>query len=205
MSTLKDPNYYNRIPKVAKDERVRTTREQEALDPSTREERDSSREEPVFSTRQEHIDYLISQKEEKINQQRLEASLSRISFDGEGVKSKHMPTPTGWRILIAPIRVEDKTQGGIIITATDQKLQESVRFVGKVLDMGPLCYLHDKFKTHPDAKPSRWCEIGDIVTTSQYAGTQVPMIDDKGKEYYVRVVNDDEILTVIDNTNNLNI
>lgn len=128
-----------------------------------------------------------------------------ISFDGEDLPPEQLPIPTGWRILVAPISIDESTSGGIIITKADQKLLEHIRFVGRVLAVGPLVYKHEKFKTHPDQMvPEPWCRVGDIITTAQYAGSQIPCRVD-GKEYNLRVINDDEVNTVITDTGVLNI
>ena len=132
-----------------------------------------------------------------------------ISFDGAELPPNQIPKPVGYRIVVAPISIEESTQGGIIITRADQKMLEHIRFVGKVIAVGPLAYKHAKFKSHPDQPhPEPWCKVGDIITTGQYTGSQIPCRVDSGqgpKEFSLRVINDDEVMTVIDNTEALNI
>jgi len=129
-----------------------------------------------------------------------------LRFDGEQLSQEQIPVPTGWQVVLAPIQINETTSGGIIITRDDQKLQESARFISKVLAVGPLAYTGDKFKAHPDQKNiTPWCKVGDIVSTGQYAGSQIPCIGEDNKPYYLRLVSDDEIKTVITDASILNI
>jgi len=127
-----------------------------------------------------------------------------ITFDGNQLSESELPYPQGWQVLLAPIKISEKTSGGIIISSSDQKGLETVRFVSKVLAIGPLAYTGDKFKVHPEAKAEPWCSVGDIVTTGQYAGSQLPCLV-KGESFYLRVVNDDEIKCVLSETSILDI
>lgn len=127
-----------------------------------------------------------------------------VTFDGEHLTPEQIPVPATWKIILAPIKVEDTTDGGIIITQETQKLQESVRFIGKVLAMGPLCYSQDRFKVHPNANPEVPCKPGDIVITGQYSGIKVPCVDGAGGMFDLRVVNDDEIVAVVNDVTVLN-
>jgi len=82
-----------------------------------------------------------------------------LRFDGEQLSQEQIPVPTGWQVVLAPIQINETTSGGIIITRDDQKLQESARFISKVLAVGPLTYTGDKFKAHPDQKNiTPWCK-----------------------------------------------
>jgi len=131
--------------------------------------------------------------------------MSNLSFDGDNLSPEQLPIPTGWQVLLAPIKIEEKTSGGIIITRDDQKILESVRFIAKVLAIGPLAYTGDKYKEHPDQNfVTPWCKIGDIVSTGAYAGTQLKCATKDGF-YYLRMVSDDEIKAVIPDTEILDV
>jgi len=120
-----------------------------------------------------------------------------IRFDGDELTSEQIPDPTGYRIILAPISVEQQTAGSIILTRDTQKTAETTRFIAKVLKLGPLSYKHDKFKVHPDPSAIPWCKVGDIVSIGQYTGSQLPCKTANGTPYILKVVNDDEIVTVI--------
>lgn len=120
-----------------------------------------------------------------------------LKFDGEHLGNSQLPEACGFQIILAPIRIEEKTAGGIILSDSTQKQAEGVRFVARVMSIGPLAYKGDKFRTHPNREPQPWCRVGDIVTTGQYAGSQIPCKDESGNPYILRVVNDDEVKTRI--------
>lgn len=128
-----------------------------------------------------------------------------IAFDGDTLTHKQIPNPTGWRIVLGRIHVTNKSAGGIIMTSDIVKQDETQRFVAKVLKMGPLCYKADRFKEHPDATPTKWCNVGDIVSIGQYTGSTLPCKDSKGKPFQLKVVNDDEINCVISDVSILNL
>ena len=99
-----------------------------------------------------------------------------------------LPNPTGWRILVMPFRVKEKTEGGIIIAQESLDRARAAVQVGYVLKMGPLCYEDkDRYPTGP------WCKEKDWVIFARYAGSRM---DIDGGE--IRMLNDDEVLGTID-------
>lgn len=128
-----------------------------------------------------------------------------IYFDGDELTNEQIPTPTGYRIILSPISIEQRTAGDIILTHGTQQVEETTRFIAKVIAMGPLCYKHDKYKEHPNAAATPWCKLGDIVSIGQYSGSNLPCVSAKGTKFKLKVVNDDEIVTVIKDTSILDI
>ena len=106
----------------------------------------------------------------------------------EKKESSKLPNPTGWRILVLPFKMKEKTKGGIHITETTLERQQVASTCGLVLAMGPHCYDKGKFPEGP------WCKKGDWVMFARYAGSRI-QID--GVE--VRLLNDDEVLATIEN------
>ena len=104
-------------------------------------------------------------------------------------ESTKLPQPTGWRILVLPFKMSEKTKGGIIMGQDTIEKQQVASQCGNVLAMGPDCY-HDKdrFKDGP------WCKVGDWVMFARYAGSRIKI---EGGE--VRLLNDDEVLATIKN------
>ena len=104
-------------------------------------------------------------------------------------ESSKLPQPTGWRILVLPFKMSEKTKGGIIMGQDTIEKQQVASQCGNVLAMGPDCY-HDKdrFKDGP------WCKVGDWVMFARYAGSRIKI---EGGE--VRLLNDDEVLATIKN------
>ena len=104
-------------------------------------------------------------------------------------ESSKLPQPTGWRILVLPFKINEKTKGGIIMGQDTIEKQQVASQCGNVLAMGPDCYRDkDRYKQGP------WCKVGDWVMFARYAGSRIKI---EGGE--VRLLNDDEILATIKN------
>ena len=99
-----------------------------------------------------------------------------------------LPNPTGWRMLILPFKMGEKTKGGVVLADETIERSQVASTCGLVLKMGTYCYDKEKFPEGP------WCKKGDWVIFARYAGSRI-LID--GGE--VRLLNDDEILATIDN------
>jgi len=100
-----------------------------------------------------------------------------------------LPQPTGWRILVLPFKMGEKTKGGILMGQDTLEKQQVASQCGNVLAMGPDCY-RDKSRY----KQGSWCKVGDWVMFARYAGSRIKI---EGGE--VRLLNDDEILATIKN------
>ena len=99
-----------------------------------------------------------------------------------------LPQPTGWRMLVLPFKMNEKTKGGVLLGQETLERQQVGSQCGNVLAMGPDCYNDkDKFPEGP------WCKKGDWVIFARYAGSRIQI--DGGE---VRLLNDDEVLATID-------
>ena len=103
--------------------------------------------------------------------------------------SNKLPQPTGWRMLVLPFKMKEKTKGGVILAETTLERQQVASQTGLVLRMGPDCY-RDKDR-YPDGP---WCKEGDWVMFARYAGSRIKI---EGGE--IRLLNDDEVLATIKN------
>ena len=104
-----------------------------------------------------------------------------------------LPIPTGWRILVLPFQMKEKTRGGVILAETAIERQQVASQCGLVLAMGLDCYRDkEKFREGP------WCKIGEWVLFARYAGSRIKI---EGGE--VRMLNDDEVLATIKNPEDL--
>ena len=99
-----------------------------------------------------------------------------------------LPKPTGWRLLVLPFKMEEKTKGGIVLAETTLERQQVASQVGLVMAMGPQCY-KDK-ERYPEGP---WCKEKDWVMFARYAGSRIKI--DGGE---MRLLNDDEVLATID-------
>ena len=103
-------------------------------------------------------------------------------------ESNKLPKPTGWRLVVLPFKMKEKTKGGLIIGQDTLERQQVGSTCGLVLAMGPQCYDKDKFPEGP------WCKKGDWIIFARYAGSRMNI--DGGE---IRMLNDDEVLATIEN------
>ena len=105
-------------------------------------------------------------------------------------KKEHskLPQPTGWRLLVLPFKMKEKTKGGLVLAETTLEKQQVASQVGLVMAMGPQCY-QDK-ERYPEGP---WCKEKDWVMFARYAGSRIKI--DGGE---MRLLNDDEVLATID-------
>ena len=101
--------------------------------------------------------------------------------------STKLPQPTGWRMIVLPFKMEEKTQGGVLITESALERQQVASQCGLVLAMGSQCY-KDK-ERYPNGP---WCKVNDWVVFARYAGSRINI---EGGE--IRLLNDDEILAIV--------
>ena len=99
-----------------------------------------------------------------------------------------LPQPTGWRMLVLPFKMKDKTKGGVILAEDTLERQQVASQVGLVMAMGPQCY-KDK-ERYPEGP---WCKVNDWIMFARYAGSRIKI---EGGE--MRLLNDDEGLATID-------
>ena len=103
-------------------------------------------------------------------------------------ESSKLPKPTGWRLLVLPFKMKEKTKGGIVLAETTLERQQVASQVGLVMAMGPQCY-KDK-ERYPEGP---WCKEKDWIMFARYAGSRIKI---EGGE--MRLLNDDEVLATID-------
>ena len=114
--------------------------------------------------------------------------LQRSEEQKEVTKEKtKLPKPTGWRIIVLPFKMDEKTKGGIIMNESTLEKQQVASQCGNVLAMGPQCYM-DK-ERYPNGP---WCKVGDWVIFARYAGSRIQI---EGGE--VRLLNEDEVLATV--------
>ena len=104
--------------------------------------------------------------------------------DNDVPTPKKVPQPVGYRILLRPRGVVEKTKGGIILTDSNKDSQTYLNSVGQIIAMGTECYTDRK-------KP--WCKVGDWVIFGRYAGARVSVQNVK-----MVLLNDDEIIATLE-------
>ena len=111
-----------------------------------------------------------------------------IGLKKSKTESPKLPIPTGWRMLVLPFKMKEKTKGGVILAEDTLERQQVASQVGLVMAMGPQCY-KDK-ERYPEGP---WCKEKDWVMFARYAGSRIKI--DGGE---MRLLNDDEVLATID-------
>jgi len=102
-------------------------------------------------------------------------------------ESTKLPQPTGWRILVLPFRIDERTKGGVLLGSETLERQQVASQCGSVLAMGKSCYSDkDRYPEGP------WCKVGDWVVFARYAGSRIEI---EGGE--VRLLNEDEVLATV--------
>ena len=121
-----------------------------------------------------------------------QSSILTPNNDLVGVKKSKqepkLPKPTGWRLLVLPFKMKEKTKGGLMLAETTLEKQQVASQVGLVMAMGPDCY---KDKERYSDGP--WCKVNDWIMFARYAGSRIKI--DGGE---MRLLNDDEVLATID-------
>ena len=114
---------------------------------------------------------------------------------------REMPTPVGYKILVAMFRPPETTQSGnLVIPAAAVDRERWSSQVGVVLALGPHCYKGAKF--HIDGQPAApFCCEGDWVITELNAGTRLEIKRhfDGSDVCDLRFINDDEVMAKTEN------
>ena len=122
-----------------------------------------------------------------------EAEDKQTQEETQSTNLEKLPDPTGWRLLVMPFKVKEKSEGGVIIAQETLDRARAAVQVGYVLKKGPLCYADkERYPTGP------WCEEKNWVIFARYAGSRMEI---EGGE--IRMLNDDEILGTIDDPKDL--
>ena len=116
------------------------------------------------STSQNEIPKHKNALEEKYQKQPKEKKLTD--------EKEKLPNPTGWRMLVLPFKMREKTKGGIVLAEQTLERQQ----VASQCPDGP------------------WCKEGDWIMFARYAGSRIKI---EGGE--IRLLNDDEVLATIKN------
>ena len=112
-------------------------------------------------------------------------SAEKIELDEE--TTRKLPEPKGYKLLIAIPKLEEKTQGGVIIPDKLKGLEQTASIVGLVIALGDAAYKDaEKFPDGP------YCKEGDFVIFRSYSGTRFKL---RGEEF--RIINDDTVEAVV--------
>ena len=111
-----------------------------------------------------------------------------IKINEEQEFEAQLPTPAGYKVLIALPEASDTYEGSSVLKSEkDKDLDHIMSIIGLVVDMGSAAY-GDK-ERFPDGP---WCKEGDFVMFRMNSGTRFTI---GGVEY--RLMNDDSIEAVV--------
>ena len=96
-----------------------------------------------------------------------------------------MIKPAGHRVLVKPLKLEEKSRGGILLAHDERK--EKAQIIGEVIAIGPTAW-----KAFDDGEP--WCQVGDKVYFAQYGGY---LIRDMVTDEEFRLLNDEDVCAVV--------
>lgn len=104
-----------------------------------------------------------------------------------------LPDPVGHHMLVALPTLEEQTKSGIIIPTMVTERERAATVVGTVLAMGKDCYQDkSRFPGGP------WCQEGDTVLFSRYAGMRFKSQDaETGAMVEYRMLTDDGIVATV--------
>lgn len=126
-------------------------------------------------------------------------------IDGADPDLKNLPCqPCGWRLLIKPVDIEQTSSGGIVLANDTVKAKEYLRYVGKVVAMGHLCYAKSDFRQSEKTAPYPFCRVGNWVVFSKYAGQEIISRRDGNIQRY-RLVDDDNVLAIVNDLSAIDI
>ena len=112
-----------------------------------------------------------------------------------------MPAPLRaslWRILIDPIEIKTHYEGGKIeLPDSVVEAQQYLRYIGQVIDIGPLAFTADQFRDSHGTL-IRPCEVGDWVVYGRNTGSEIycQAEGQPDKVRNLRLINDDQVLAV---------
>ena len=113
-------------------------------------------------------------------------SAEKIELDED--TTRKLPEPKGYKLIIAIPKLEEKTQGGVIIPDKLKGLEQTASIIGLVIALGEAAYKDtEKFPDGP------YCKEGDFVIFRSYSGTRFKL---RGEEF--RLINDDTVEAVVD-------
>ena len=98
-----------------------------------------------------------------------------------------LPQPTGYRVLVIPYYMKQKTKGGVFIPDAIRDKESFATVAAYVVKLGPDAYTDiNKFPS------GAWCNEKNWVLMGRYAGNRFKV---DGLE--VRLINDDNIIATI--------
>ena len=91
--------------------------------------------------------------------------------------------PLGHRVLVKPVKIEEKTASGIYLPQQTVEMEQAGIDKGEVVAIGDTAWKDERLGG------AAWCKVGDTVIWARYAGKPVKDGDD-----LYHLVNDEDLL-----------
>jgi chaperonin GroES len=95
-----------------------------------------------------------------------------------------MIRPVGYRVLVEPDKIDEKTKGGLFLPPTTQEREQHAAIKGTVIAVGAQAW---------DDDDEPWVGVGDRIIFAKYGGFEV---EDEGKTY--RILNDEDVVAIVE-------
>jgi co-chaperonin GroES (HSP10) len=107
-------------------------------------------------------------------------------------KTKELPIPVGWKVIVRPRSAKTMSDGGIDVSATEDA-QEHLVYMGELVAVGEAAFTS---RTAGGLDMAAWKarpEVGDTVFFAPYGGLQIRQ---RGEKKPLRLLNDTDILGI---------
>ena len=113
---------------------------------------------------------------------------STVKKESDEKVACQMPKPKGYKLLISPVQVDEKTEGGVYMPDALRDAEGIASIIGFVVKMGD-----DAYKDEKKFPNGAWCKEGDFVIFRSYSGTRFKIHNEE-----FRLINDDTVEAVVD-------
>ena len=113
---------------------------------------------------------------------------SAVKKEEEPKVASQMPKPKGYKLLISPVQIDEKTEGGVYMPDAIRDAEGIASIIGFVVKMGD-----DAYKDKEKFPNGAYCKEGDFVIFRSYSGTRFKIHNEE-----FRLINDDTVEAVVD-------
>mgnify|MGYP005683296123 FL=1 len=113
---------------------------------------------------------------------------SAVKKEEEPKVASQMPKPKGYKLLISPVQIDEKTEGGVYVPDALRDAEGIASIIGFVVKLG-----EDAYKDKDKFPNGAYCKEGDFVIFRSYSGTRFKIHNEE-----FRLINDDTVEAVVD-------
>tara|TARA_R100001082_G_scaffold78443_1_gene46017 strand:+ start:46 stop:417 length:372 start_codon:yes stop_codon:yes gene_type:complete len=113
---------------------------------------------------------------------------SAVKKEEETKVASQIPKPKGYKLLISPVKIDEKTEGGVYMPDAIRDAEGIASIIGFVVKMGD-----DAYKDKDKFPNGAYCKEGDFVIFRSYSGTRFKIHNEE-----FRLINDDTVEAVVD-------